>query len=202
MQFTAVATQETFSNIVKDLDSDTLSDNITHKIAAGLTGCLSAKAAGNDCDAGAIGATIGEMWGDWLTDDPNELTLVQKEKLINQAKLIAGITAAYAGEDVNVAADMTAEAVRWNAVNKELVGTVKDFENLLNNSSRKVGLFQGNEAHLYLLSLNETGWMLEPRQTGYFNNKASRYIYTKKAVGLIWFISYFMLVRHIITRFK
>ncbi|MDH2274525.1 hypothetical protein, partial [Moraxella porci] len=30
-------------------------------------------------------------------------------------KLIAGITAAYAGEDVNVAADMAAEAVRWNS---------------------------------------------------------------------------------------
>ena len=101
-----------------------------------------------------------------------------------------------------MAANVAAEAVRWNAVNKELVGTVKDFENLLNNSIRKVGLFQGNEAHLYLLSLNETNWMLEPTQTGYFNNKASRYIYTKKAVGLIWFISYFMQVRHIAIKRK
>lgn len=115
MQFATVATQETFSNIVKDLDSDTLSDNIAHKIAAGLTGCLSAKASGNACDAGAIGAVVGEMWGDWHTDNPNTLTPAQKEKLINQAKLLAGITAAYAGEDVNVAADMAAEAVRWNA---------------------------------------------------------------------------------------
>ena len=115
MQFATVATQETFSNIVKDLDSDTLSDNIAHKIAAGLTGCLSAKAAGNDCDAATIGAVVGEMWGDWHTDNPNTLTQDEKEKLINQAKLIAGITAAYAGEDVNVAADMAAEAVRWNS---------------------------------------------------------------------------------------
>ena len=183
---------EIFTDYVKPLDKDTLIDNITHKLAAGLTGCLSAKAAGNRCEAGSIGAVVGEMWGDYQVDDPNTLTQAQKDKLISQAKLIAGITAAYAGEDVNVAAGVAAEAVRWNAVNKELVGTVKDFENLLNNSIRKVGLFQGNEAHLYLLSLNETNWMLEPTQTGYFNNKASRYIYTKKGgwIDMVHFLFY------------
>ena len=117
MQFATVATQDTFSNIVKDLDGDTLSDNITHKLAAGLTGCLSAKAAGNRCEAGSIGAVVGEMWGDYQVDHPNTLTQAQKDKLINQAKLIAGITAAFAGEDVNVAAGVAAEAVRWNAIN-------------------------------------------------------------------------------------
>ena len=117
MQFATVATQDTFSNIVKDLDGDTLSDNITHKLAAGLTGCLSAKAAGNRCEAGSIGAVVGEMWGDHQVDHPNTLTQAQKDKLINQAKLIAGITAAFAGEDVNVAAGVAAEAVRWNAIN-------------------------------------------------------------------------------------
>ena len=117
MQFATVATQDTFSNIVKDLDGDTLSDNITHKLAAGLTSCLSAKAAGNRCEAGSIGAVVGEMWGDYQVDDPNTLTQAQKDKLINQAKLIAGITAAFAGEDVNVAAGVAAEAVRWNAIN-------------------------------------------------------------------------------------
>ncbi|MPW58031.1 hypothetical protein C0128_09175 [Moraxella catarrhalis] len=117
MQFATVATQDTFSNIVKDLDGDTLSDNITHKLAAGLTGCLSAKAAGNRCEAGSIGAVVGEMWGDYQVDHPNTLTQAQKDKLINQAKLIAGITAVFAGEDVNVAAGVAAEAVRWNAIN-------------------------------------------------------------------------------------
>ncbi len=48
-------------------------------------------------------------------DDPNTLTQAQKDKLINQAKLIAGITAAYAGEDVNVAAGVAAEAAQNNA---------------------------------------------------------------------------------------
>ena len=106
---------EIFTDYVKPLDKDTLIDNITHKLAAGMTGCLSAKAAGNRCDAAAIGAVVGEMWGDYQVDDPNTLTQAQKDKLISQAKLIAGITAAFAGEDVNVAAGVAAEAVRWNS---------------------------------------------------------------------------------------
>ena len=126
MQFATVATQDTFSNIVKDLDGDTLSDNITHKLAAGLTGCLSAKAAGNRCEAGSIGAVVGEMWGDYQVDDPNTLTQAQKDKLINQAKLIAGITAAFAGEDVNVAAGVAAEAVRWNHLSRGILGLGSD----------------------------------------------------------------------------
>ncbi|OBX40493.1 DUF637 domain-containing protein [Moraxella catarrhalis] len=126
MQFATVATQDTFSNIVKDLDGDTLSDNITHKLAAGLTGCLSAKAAGNRCEAGSIGAVVGEMWGDYQVDEPNTLTQAQKDKLINQAKLIAGITAAFAGEDVNVAAGVAAEAVRWNHLSRGILGLGSD----------------------------------------------------------------------------
>ena len=106
---------EIFTDYVKPLDKDTLIDNITHKLTAGLTGCLSAKAAGNDCEAGSIGTVVGEMWGDYQVDDPNTLTQDEKNKLISQAKLIAGITAAYAGEDVNVAAGVAAEAVRWNS---------------------------------------------------------------------------------------
>ncbi|WP_319923312.1 VENN motif pre-toxin domain-containing protein, partial [Moraxella catarrhalis] len=55
-----------------------------------------------------MGAVVGEMWGDHQVDDPNTLTQDEKDKLINQAKLIAGITAAFAGEDVNVAAGVAA----------------------------------------------------------------------------------------------
>ncbi|WP_196758683.1 VENN motif pre-toxin domain-containing protein, partial [Moraxella catarrhalis] len=43
---------------------------------------------------------------------------------ISQAKLIAGITAAYAGEDVNVAAGVAAEAVENNSL-RAVVQTVK-----------------------------------------------------------------------------
>nr|WP_083297487.1 VENN motif pre-toxin domain-containing protein [Moraxella sp. HMSC061H09] len=64
------------------------------------------------------------MWGDYQVDDPNTLTQAQKDKLINQAKLIAGITAAFAGEDVNVAAGVAAEAGRWNATYKNKVRSI------------------------------------------------------------------------------
>ncbi|OBX82780.1 DUF6862 domain-containing protein [Moraxella nonliquefaciens] len=51
------------------------------------------------------------MWGDYQVDDPNTLTQAQKDKLINQAKMIAGITAAFADTDVAVATGVAAEAV-------------------------------------------------------------------------------------------
>ena len=137
MQFATVATQDTFLNIVKDLDGDTLSDNITHKLAAGLTGCLSAKAAGNRCEAGSIGAVVGEMWGDYQVDDPNTLTQAQKNKLINQAKLIAGITAVFAGEDVNVAAGVAAEAVENNTF-AEIYPN--EWDEIVNNTDGSYGL--------------------------------------------------------------
>ena len=56
------------------------------------------------------------MWGDHQVDDPNTLTQAQKDKLINQAKLIAGITAAFAGEDVNVAAEAVENNAVWAAI--------------------------------------------------------------------------------------
>ena len=66
------------------------------------------------------------MWGDYQVDDSNTLTQAQKDKLINQAKLIAGITAAFTGEDVNVAAGVAAEAVQNNALAQQ------DFNKLYN----------------------------------------------------------------------
>lgn len=55
------------------------------------------------------------MWADWQVDNPADLSQQQKESIINQSRLVAGITAAIAQEDVDTAAQMAAEAVRWNA---------------------------------------------------------------------------------------
>ena len=71
------------------------------------------------------------MWGDYQIDDPNTLTQAQKDKLINQAKLIAGITAAFADTDVAVAA----EAVRWNSL-RAVVSSLK-IGNKLRNIYKK-----------------------------------------------------------------
>ncbi|MPX65580.1 hypothetical protein C0141_09105, partial [Moraxella catarrhalis] len=46
--------------------------------------------------------------------------------MLNAVKLIAGITAAYAGEDVNVAAGVAAEAVRWNHLSRGILGLGSD----------------------------------------------------------------------------
>ena len=59
-----------FTEYVKDLDSDALVDNIAHKLAAGLVGCASAGLKKQSCEAGALGAAVGEMVGDYLTESP------------------------------------------------------------------------------------------------------------------------------------
>ena len=64
-------------------------------------------------------------------------------------------------------------------------GTVADFISLLNNSPRKVGYLKGNNAADYLQTLGNTEWSWSqfrplPTQTGYFNKKRGRYIYTEK----------------------
>src|SRR5690554_789502 len=68
---------------------------------------------------------------------------------------------------------------------KPYVGTVGNFVSLLNNSPSKVGAYTGTKAHNYMLSLGNTKWNWKqmrplPTQTGYFNMKKGRYIYTTK----------------------
>lgn len=65
---------------------------------------------------------------------------------------------------------------------KALAGTVWQFKSLLNNSPSGVGNYTGQAASNYLRGLGSyemKGGKPEPTQTGYFNNKQSRYIYTK-----------------------
>ena len=58
------------------------------------------------------------MWGDYQVGDPNTLTQAQKDKLINQAKMIAGITAAFADTDVAMAAGMAADVGLKNTISR------------------------------------------------------------------------------------
>ncbi|SPX84641.1 Uncharacterised protein [Moraxella ovis] len=77
-----------------------LINNLSHKLAAGLTGCLSVKDKDKSCEAGAVGAIIGEMVGDWMVNDHEIITpdgdriLVlsdhDKQQILNTAKLTAG----------------------------------------------------------------------------------------------------------------
>ena len=78
------------------------------------------KQAGFSADVGLDGKpqSFSINGGKTDVDDPNTLTQAQKDKLINQAKLIAGITAAYAGEDVNVAAGVAADVGLKNTISR------------------------------------------------------------------------------------
>lgn len=78
---------------------------------------------------------------------------------------------------------------------KSLVGTSATFRSVLDNSSRKVGHFKGADAKNYMLSLGKTEFKLKkmrplPTQTGYFNQKKGRYVYTKKGgwVDMVHFL--------------
>ena len=101
--------------------------NIAHKLAAGLTGCVSAAAKKQDCQAGAVGSIIGEMVGDWLVTEKlkqiiesGEIKLGSDEynKLLNTIKITAGAIALLYDFDVDTAANEALVAVENNALVK------------------------------------------------------------------------------------
>jgi RHS repeat-associated protein len=80
---------------------------------------------------------------------------------------------------------------------KPLVGTSSMFKALLNNSPRQVGKLKGEQASNYLLSLGNTEFKFSqmrpsPTETGYFNKREGRYIYTEKGgwVDMVHFLFY------------
>lgn len=149
-EIVGLVASEAFANYVKLLDKEAFIDNLAHKMAAGMTGCLSAKIAGGHCEAGAIGAFVGEVWGDFRVDDPNTLTDKQKEAVINQAKLLASIAAAAFGEDASAAANVAEMSVKWNTNNEILLEVERDMAWELANGDR--------DLYFKLLS---TGYKLE-----------------------------------------
>ncbi|WP_367111686.1 DUF637 domain-containing protein [uncultured Psychrobacter sp.] len=109
---------QTFSSLVKGFDSNDFADNLAHKLVAAGVGCVSASAKSQSCDAGAIGAAVGEMIGDYLVDNPFDLTDDEIVKITDIAKLSAGTVALLTNVDVNVAANTAGTAVKNNSVFK------------------------------------------------------------------------------------
>ena len=67
--------------------------------------------------------------------------------------------------------------------NRAYVGTISDFRKVLDNSPSRVGLYKGQQAAEYMKRLSNTEWSalkVVPTETGYFNKKVGRYIYTEK----------------------
>lgn len=115
-----VLSAEVLTHGAKNIDSDAtdaFARNLAHKLAAGGVGCLSAKAKDQSCDAGALGAIVGEMVGDYMVElgAEGDLTDDQISKITNTAKLTAGSVALLAGVDVDVAANSAVLAVENNS---------------------------------------------------------------------------------------
>lgn len=107
---------ETFSSFVKNIDTNDFADNLAHKLVAAGVGCVTASAKKQSCDAGALGAAVGEMFGDYLVDDPSKLTAKQIADTLDAAKFLAGTVALLINIDVNTAANTAGLAVENNAL--------------------------------------------------------------------------------------
>ncbi|WP_445116765.1 two-partner secretion domain-containing protein [Acinetobacter sp. WZC-1] len=88
-------------------------DYVLHKIAHAAVGCL-AGSIQKQCEAGAIGASIGEIVASYFNDGTRQLSENEKEQIIGKSKIVAATIAAYTGHDVNTAANAADIAVRNN----------------------------------------------------------------------------------------
>jgi LAS superfamily LD-carboxypeptidase LdcB len=90
---------------------------VGNKLGHALIGCAAAKAnsAGNNCQAGAMGAVIGEIAAELLANkDPSQMTAQEQQTLVNTSKLLSASIAAVAGLDPNTAAAAATNAVENN----------------------------------------------------------------------------------------
>ncbi|XZW25632.1 two-partner secretion domain-containing protein [Acinetobacter baumannii] len=94
-----------------------------HKIAHAVVGCAAAAATKQSCEAGAIGAGVGEIIAELMIPEGKtalDLTDAEKTKIKDTSKILAGVTAAYAGYDVNTAANSANIAVENNTFGRLL----------------------------------------------------------------------------------
>ncbi|ENW94590.1 DUF637 domain-containing protein, partial [Acinetobacter sp. NIPH 298] len=105
-------------------------DYILHKIAHAAAGCV-AGALQKSCEAGAIGAVVGEMAADLVprSKELKDMTPQERDaynkKVVATAQLLAGTVSAYSGYDVNTAANSAAVAVTNNYLTSKEVNELK-----------------------------------------------------------------------------
>jgi len=90
-----------------------------HKIAHAAAGCAVAAATKASCEAGAIGAGVGEIVAELMIPQGKtalDLTEDERSRIKDTSKLVAGTTAAFAGYDVNTAANSANIAVENNSL--------------------------------------------------------------------------------------
>ena len=110
---------------------------IAHKLAHALAGCI-AGAIQKQCEAGAIGASIGEVIASFYDREPVGANVAElkklEEKIETTSKLVSGVVAAYAGYDVNTAANSASIAVQNNS-NSEIRLEIENQEAFLEGLS-------------------------------------------------------------------
>lgn len=110
---------------------------VLHKVAHAAAGCAIG-ALQKGCEAGAIGAGIGEIVADMYDRNPTGANVTELQKIQNNientAKLVAGAVAAYAGYDVDIAANAASTAIINNS-NSEIRLEIENQEAFLNGLS-------------------------------------------------------------------
>lgn len=94
---------------------------VLHKIAHAAAGCATAAMTKASCEAGAIGAGVGEIVAELMIPVGKtalDLTDAERTRIKDTTKIIAGTTAAFAGYDVNTAANSANIAVENNSLAK------------------------------------------------------------------------------------
>ncbi|MCH7314474.1 DUF637 domain-containing protein [Acinetobacter sp. ANC 3882] len=123
----ANALQGSLAGEIKGLED---TNYILHKIAHAAAGCMAATVAKSDCEAGAIGAAIGEMAADLVPKSKSveQMTPAEREeynrKVLATTQLVAGGIAGLGGYDVNAAVQTANIAVTNNYL------TSQQFKNL------------------------------------------------------------------------
>ncbi|KAF1025256.1 MAG: hypothetical protein GAK29_02045 [Acinetobacter bereziniae] len=99
-----------------DFSNPDILEYTIHKIAHAAAGCAAAAATKASCEAGAIGAGVGEIIAGLMPDPVNGDEYSTEEKLRNRnaGKIAAGVLSAYAGYDVNTAANAADIAIENN----------------------------------------------------------------------------------------
>lgn len=112
---------ETFGKFVKDFEGEDFASDLAHKLAAAGVGCVTASAKKQSCNAGAIGAAVGEMIAQLSTSEEDELLTklgivspAQLKRTEDIASLTTGALALLLNVDVNTAANSANQAVKNN----------------------------------------------------------------------------------------
>lgn len=132
------------SGYIKDIYSTDVVRYVAHKLAHAGAGCATAALKKQECEAGAIGAAIGEMVAELFPppEDGVEYTQKERKKIIAISQVVAGTTAAALGYDTNAAITSSEIAVTNNylkvlsAIGKASLKTFKKVRDFQKNSKR------------------------------------------------------------------